>query len=678
MEYAKEAKVAGFAPFASFAALAIAWTWPLVRHLDDALPGYPGDNFSFVWNLWWMRRVLATPGLRYFHTTYLFYPFGTAIVDHPHTALPAFVAATVLRGLSVAAAQNVLLIAYVFANMACMYALARSILGPRSDPGSILDRSRIGSRIRSRIDVARRSAARRAAVVAAIVFGLSPYVAVHLLGHFDLVAAWPLPLYALALRRAVDRRSAASAVAAGVVLAATAYTVYYYVVYLCFFTAVYAIASTGALSVSRSPTPMPPSARRLRAASAAVAVLAAVVAAAIAATGGTTVSAGAQAISARTPQNALTVMWIALATCAIATWRPRIHVHPSPGIRWAAAAALRIAGVFVVLASPLLWQAARLILRGEYVTQKYGWRSIPQGVDLLAPLAGHPLHPLFGSAAARAYGVFGQDFVETIGWIGIVPLALLAAGAPKSSSAGDALRRDARIWRAVAVVFGVWALGPFLTIGGFDTGLKLPAILLRFVPIVENARMPGRAMVVVYMALGVLLAIRVAAERGRLGSALVQWSLVAAIAFEYWDAPLRLTTLDRPKVYEALAAAEPGAVCEAPMGIGDGLSVGVGSQDRRVLFYATQHEHPLVGGFIGRMPEDARERYERMPVVASLLAASDRATDPVSSDGGGRGAPCRYLVLHRASSSAGLLSYVEKLPARQLTSDDGVVLYRLE
>jgi len=641
------------APFALFATLSIAWTWPLALHLDDALPGNPGDNFSFVWNLWWMRRVLATPGLPYFHTTYLFYPFGTTIVDHPHTALPAFVAATALGGLAVAAAQNVLLIAYVFANMACMYALARAIAGEA--PGS---------------------AAARAAVLAAIVFGLSPYVAVHLLGHFDLVAAWPLPLYALALRRAIDGRSRAWSVAAGVVLAATAYTAYYYVVYLCFFTLVYAIWSAGALSVSRSRTPPPPAARRVRAASAGVAAIAAVVAAAIAATGGTTVSAGAHEISARTPQNALTAMWIALAICAIASWRPRVRVHPSPEFRRAAAAALRIAGVFVVLASPLLWQAARLVLRGEYVTQQYGWRSIPQGVDLLAPLAGHPLHPLFGLAAARAYGVFGQDYVETIGWMGIVPLALLAVGA-RSSALSAGQRNDARIWRAVAAVFGVWALGPFLTIGGFDTGVKLPAILLRFIPIVENARMPGRAMVVVFMALGVLLAIRIAAARGRLGSAVVQWLIIAAVAFEYWDAPLRLTTLDRPKVYEALATAEPGAVCEAPMGIGDGLGVGVGSQDRRVLFYATQHEHPLVGGFIGRMPADARERYQRMPLVASLLAASDRAADPVSFDGDGSAGPCRYLVLHRPSSSAALVSYVEKLPARELASDAGIVLYRL-
>src|SRR5947207_3581800 len=95
-------------PLAFFAALAVAWTWPLARHLSDAIPGEPGDNYSFLWNLWWTRHVRATPDLAFFRTTFLFYPFGTTIANHPHTALPGFVAATVLNGLTLAAAQNLI------------------------------------------------------------------------------------------------------------------------------------------------------------------------------------------------------------------------------------------------------------------------------------------------------------------------------------------------------------------------------------------------------------------------------------------------------------------------------------------------------------------------------------------------------------------------------------------
>ena len=162
----------------------MAWTWPLVLHLGDAVPGDPGDNYSFLWNLWWMRHVLATPGLPYFHTSHLFYPFGTTIADHPHCALPALVAATLLKPLSIITAYNLLLLAFLFANMAAMYALAWTILASAND----------GVR-------------RRASILAAVIFGLSPYVAVHLLGHFDLVAVWVLPGFALALHHAVRRGS---------------------------------------------------------------------------------------------------------------------------------------------------------------------------------------------------------------------------------------------------------------------------------------------------------------------------------------------------------------------------------------------------------------------------------------------------------------------------------------
>src|SRR3954466_9478788 len=126
-----------------FAVLALGWTWPLVGHLGAAIPGDPGDNYSFVWNLWWMRHVLATPGLAYFHTTYLFYPFGRTIGDHPHTALPALIAATLLKPLTVVEAQNALLMAYVFANMAAMYALAWDVLSTASDvpPAEHADRT---------------------------------------------------------------------------------------------------------------------------------------------------------------------------------------------------------------------------------------------------------------------------------------------------------------------------------------------------------------------------------------------------------------------------------------------------------------------------------------------------------------------------------------------------------
>lgn len=611
------------------------------------MPGDPGDNYSFLWNLWWMRHVLATPGLAYFHTSYLFYPIGTTIADHPHTALPALVAATLLSPASIVTAQNLLLLAYVFANLTSMYALVWDITHHR-----------------------------RAAVLAAVLFGLSPYLAVHLLGHFDLVAAWVLPVFALALRRAVHGGANAAAAAAGCVLAATAYIAYYYVVYAGFFTVVYLAAWVDCAAITRARQPLTTIAWRLRAVCLTGAIVSAALALAIALTGGRSFEAGAIRVSATTPQNALTASWIFALGWIACAWRPVLMLDATSRVRMERATAVswRVAGVFLAGTAPLLWQAAGLILRGEYVTPEYGWRSTPHGVDLLAPLLGHPLHPLMAAVSVPAYAALRQNYVEVIGWIGIVPAALLIVtrGTLRHADA----RHEIRVWRVAAIAFAIWALGPFLTIGGFDTGLKLPEILVRYLPFVANARMPGRAMVGVFMALAVLIGMPLSAATGRLRSPAMQWLLIGLVAFEYWDAPIRLTPLDRPAVYRTLAAAEPGAVCEVPFGIGDGLSTGVGSQERRVMFYATLHEHPLVGGYIGRMPADAAERYRRNPLTATLLHLSGGAAAP-SADLNADPSPCRYLVVDRASSPAALQSYVAQLPADRIAADEGRDLYRL-
>ena len=169
--------------------------------------------------------------------------------------------------------------------------------------------------------------------------------------------------------------------------------------------------------------------------------------------------------------------------------------------RWAAASAMPRAAAVVGAAwsprswsgaAPLFWQAAQLIARGEYVTPYYGWRSAPRGIDVLAPLLGHPLHPLFGAASERAHAAVSGRLHrgDRVGWR---PAAACSWLLTRGYGAGS--RRDPSSGASSGSRFLVWALGPFLLIGGFDTGLKLPEILARFVPFVANARMPGRAMV---------------------------------------------------------------------------------------------------------------------------------------------------------------------------------------
>lgn len=385
-------------------------------------------------------------------------------------------------------------------------------------------------------------------------------------------------------------------------------------------------------------------------------------------TGGGRLSFAGMSISARTPQNPLTIVWVSIGLIALTRWRVRLHLRSAS--REALARGARTlawtAAVFMVAASPLIYEPTRLGLEGRYVSQTYFWRTSPRGVDVAALLSGNPFHPLTNDADRAVSGTV----IEGVGWLGVVPLVLLLRRR-RVWSAPD----EARCWLAVLGVSIVWALGPRLIVAGADLGLPLPQLLARFVPVVSNARVLGRAMVLAYLSLGILAALKLEALDGRWRTAARQWMLVALAVFDGLGAPMPLTALDQPLVYQRLASAgDNGPVCEVPFGIGDGLT-GIGSQARETLYYATIHGHPVVGGYIGRMPPDAAEAYRRTPVVGNLLRLSNGEAalpDPPA----GASQPCRYLVVNKATTSAETLAYIRSsLDLQLLAEEQGRTLY---
>jgi hypothetical protein len=658
--------------------MSVIWTWPLAVHLRDHIPGLSGDNFSFLWNLWWMRKALSAPDLSFFHSPYLFSPFGVDLVNHPHTALQGFISATVLSRLSVVEAENVYVLVSVFLNAACAYALA--------------------------FDIVRQ---RRPALFAGIAFGGSPYIAAHLYGHFDLLSAWVIPLFALFLRRALQSGRLLPAFGCGLSVSIAAYSAYYYVVYLAVFALAYVVSSWSVRGMGSDPVPFfvtgsdpmtvsgtgsDPFFWRERQSRAAFTIRLVIVALIaidlfvmllILLTGGTSIFVFDVAISAGTVRNPLAVLWLLAIAWLLAKWTlPIRFTRPSSETFWRATQAVTITtAVFAVLCLPLIIQAFKLVSSGRYVSQVYFWRSAPRGVDALSTVIGNPFHPMVGSPVTSVYGRLGLDRIEGVGWIGVVPIVVLLFGRGTWFDS-DEVRR----WKGVLIVFAAWALGPFLTVAGIDVGLPLPQALARFVPIVENARMPGRAMVCVYLSLGILMALRLASVVPTFRSApnvvfarpAVQWALLVLLAFDYLGAPVPLTTLDRPAIYHQLATIQDeGAVIEVPFGIGDGLSPGIGDQNRRILYYATIHGHPVVGGYIGRMPPGVAQAYESMPIVGNLLRLSSglEAIEEV----GPPALPFRYLVLDIRTASPELREYIRSsLDIDLIASGNGKELYAVQ
>jgi hypothetical protein len=665
-----------FAALLAFVALAIVWTWPLAANLFTHVPGdHAGDNLAFLWNFWWMRAALAE-GLDVFRTPYIFAPAGVDLILHTHTAFPAFIGATVLGRLDIAAALNITTILSVALSGFCAYLLASRVTG------------RFG-----------------AAVIAGIIFGGSPFMSARLQGHFNLVAAWVVPLFALAATEALGRTGdgrhtatmppwragAAWAVAAGAIAGLTAYIDYYYVVFEAVLVVCLAVLGGRSWRVRWSgPTPH---GRRWAAVVCALVLVDVGLLAAIAMTGGFRFTVAGVRVSAGSGFNLLQILWILLAVWTWLRLRPRLAIDPTGSPASGSPAAQSgnghqatrrtllmgiIAGTAILIMLPLASRAARVVASGDYVSQRYLWRSAPKGIDVATLVMPPAFHGIWGAPVRAWQESRGIGTIDGAAALGLVPVVLTCVGLRR-------WRWDSRVrrWGLIGALFLLWALGPHLMIWGVNTGMILPQAVLRYIPVLENARMPGRAMVMVYMAMAMLCAIAVAEWRTRLPARLGLSIVALAIAAEYLAPPLPLLALDRPPIYDVLRERpEQGAVLELPLGVRDGFGER-GALDERVLFYQTIHRRPLVGGFVARLPPSVSRVYDTDLLFRSLLRLSsglikDRLPLPdteVARQSLQRNG-VRFLVLDRNIASAQLIEYVEHvLPVEWISEEGGRALY---
>jgi hypothetical protein len=633
----------------SFVILAIIWTLPLSLYLSTHLPGAAlGDNAVFLWNFWWMRTALASKA-DFFHTAYLFAPAGTDLTLHTHTALPAFAGATVLGSVPLIMALNITTLASLALNGICSYALAWRVTHDRAG-----------------------------ALVAGIIFGCSPFIAAHLMGHFNLTAAWTIPLFALACINGIRSGSPPWAIVAGVTLAAMAYTDYYYVVYAAAFAVCVFLWETRTWTCTFAGTAP---ARWLLITVGALIVIDIGAIAAILVSGGFSWSIGSTTISAHDLFNPMQALGVLAVVAIWAFLRPSVRAVANQAAvhRGRVAAAMTIA-TFALLAAPILWKFGRLFLNGDYVTQQYYWRSAPAGIDAATLVLGNPFHGLWGAPIRDVYARLGIDAVESGAWLGAVA-AILAIHAIRRRRPAD---RAVAFWAVVAGTFFIWSLGSHLHIAGWNTGLLTPAALLQFVPLVSNARMPGRAMVMVYLALAMLSALAISEYHGRHRTPATAALVVFLALAELWAAPLSIVRVDCPSIYLTLRdRSERGALVELPLGFGDGLESVTPVDNRLMLACQTVHEHPLVGGFVARLSPRVLAAYRSDPLLAGWLRLSgargfediplpdgEVAADRLRADG------IRFIMVNRTTASSTLQQYVEhQLAVTKIAERDDRVLY---
>jgi len=187
---------------ALYGLMAIAMTWPLALHLATHIPGTGGDGPNFLWRLWWVPHAIFERGASPWHSDFLFHPQGASLIFDTLSPLYGVLSYPFQALAGVVVTYGVLLVISLALAAWGAYLLALHLTGDRS-----------------------------ASLVAGTVFGFSPYLLVHLWGHLNLVAAWPLPFFALCLIRALQTGSLRWSIAAGTLLGAASLLDYQYGVF---------------------------------------------------------------------------------------------------------------------------------------------------------------------------------------------------------------------------------------------------------------------------------------------------------------------------------------------------------------------------------------------------------------------------------------------------------------
>jgi hypothetical protein len=200
-------------PLLTYLALAVFLTWPTALRLTTAVPGNGFDSWQNMWNMWWLRKALLE-GYNPYFTPMLYYPQGATLLLQTLNPLNFLVSLPVHALLGLVAAYNFVVIFSLTMGGLCAYAVARDV-----------------------------GASRAAALVGGAIYASSGYLLAQVMGgHTHMMAAWPIPLAVLALRRAQAVPTAPRIAIAGVALALNLLADWQYFLFVLIWAGWYALA----------------------------------------------------------------------------------------------------------------------------------------------------------------------------------------------------------------------------------------------------------------------------------------------------------------------------------------------------------------------------------------------------------------------------------------------------
>lgn len=184
---------------AGMAGLAVAFTWPLVMKISTSMPGWPADNFAFLYKLWWFRNAIYERGQWPLFDPNSYAPFGFDLGQGEPTlvnTLPGALLGTITN--DVVSYNLLILFSFVVSGLGA-YLLVRELTGSRG-----------------------------AALLSAVVFAFCPYRMAQIAGHLQLAGTGWIALSFYFLERSLKTRSIKDGALLGLMVSLTALSAWYY------------------------------------------------------------------------------------------------------------------------------------------------------------------------------------------------------------------------------------------------------------------------------------------------------------------------------------------------------------------------------------------------------------------------------------------------------------------
>ena len=336
--------------------VALAFAWPLPRHMNTHLTGTPdGDTGVYVWNLWvFQHEVLEHRSDPYF-TDKIFASTGrTNLSLHNYTTFANLLGLPFVRAFGVVATFNgVYLLLTVLTAYSMFWVAWRLTDGDAS-----------------------------VAWLAGLLFAWSPILVTRGMGHFSLVAAAPLPIFVLLLLRLHEGPTRSIAVKLGLTVAwATACDVYYGVYCLILIGCYLAVSTVRLVRVESNPV------RHAVASSLdlfSVCVGGLVVAMVV--SHGWQFTFLGRTVRVQSLYTPLLILTVLAAVRVAIHYRLALRPLATGQLRSTIAVIVAAGAVSATVMSPLLFAAAERLRTGNFVRPPIFWRSSPPG-DRSARLA---------------------------------------------------------------------------------------------------------------------------------------------------------------------------------------------------------------------------------------------------------------------------------------------------